>query len=95
MKTILEWPTVCPTNPILKKVIIYYDQWQPLYRKLRDEATCQIEFIQDTPTEESLIVDGSDLYAVYQGKVVEVYHTKNNDLEYGEAVTDTNKLYDI
>ena len=56
-KSILEWPTICPSKPNLKKVIIYYDQWQPLYRKLRDEAPCEIIFIQDTPTDDNLVLE--------------------------------------
>jgi hypothetical protein len=53
-RLILEWPSVCPTKPVLKKVLVYYDIWQDLYRKLRDQVGCEIEFIQDSPSDDNL-----------------------------------------
>lgn len=53
-KCILEWPSLCRSNPVLKKVLVYYDVWQDLYRKLRDQVKCEIEFIQDTPSEDNI-----------------------------------------
>ena len=55
-KCLLEWPRICPTNPKLKKILIYYDHFQPLFRKLRDELpeTCEKVFIQDVPNDKNI-----------------------------------------
>lgn len=56
-KCLKNWPTICSSKPNLKKVIIFYDHWQPLFRQLRDEilpSSCEKKFIQDVPTDDNL-----------------------------------------
>ena len=61
-KALSNWSTcICPSRPKLKRVIIYYETWQKLYREIRDEILppeCETFFFQEAPTENNLSVLG-------------------------------------
>ena len=59
IKNILaNWSTcICPSRPKLKRVLIFYNTWQKLYREISHEslpADCEIFFFQQPPTLEQL-----------------------------------------
>ena len=61
-KALANWGTnVCPSNPKLKRVIIYYETWQKMYRDIRDEILpdgCEVFFFQEAPNENNMSVLG-------------------------------------
>ncbi len=61
-KALSNWSTcICPSRPKLKRLIIYYETWQKLYKEIRDEIVpeqCEVFFFQEPPNEKNLSVLG-------------------------------------
>ena len=63
-KSLANWGSnICPSRPKLRRVIIYYETWQKLYREIRDEIlpqheSCEVFFFQEAPNENNMSVIG-------------------------------------